>query len=1096
MPLKSLLIFWIIVISTGLTAQNIESYRFNKHITNFSDKEYGQNFNAQNWSIAQDKDGIMYFGNSYNVLTYDGINWSSIAITQKSDYITSLLATESGNIYWGANGDFGVIETDKRGKQKAQSFLDKISEKDRDFSVVWKTLKFKDQIVFFAQENIFIYNPANNSIKIIHPLESFHLAFIVEDQLFVRDRAYGLMKYEGKSFMKVLAGDIFKNEGIFGILPLDNGSYMIVSQQIGLFFYNPKSNSPSIISIKSDDTEELNQQQIIGAIKLSDGNIALNTASKGVIIINQKGKILFKIDLNSGITDNDVKQVFQDKNGNLWLATNNGISLINYSSPISIFPNTEATGLYGSVNCISEINNSLLVGTTTGLYILDQHKDKRFHKIIELNKNISSMVKVGNVAIIGTDEGVYKFEENQIEKINNTNSIALVYSEINKYLYVIGNNGFSILNTQVNFKTIHFDKDLNINAINAIILPQSDGTDQIWIGTIGFGLWKLKVDKQLNIESEIYSEQDGIGNTWIKPFILNNQIYAGNSTGLLKLITTEEIKKQIKDSIDQELLKAYFTSADIPAIDSGIISFIETNQNKIWLVYEGKVGFLDNNGTINQTPFLSLELGKINSLYPHNNSKIWIGGNDGLAWIDLENKINYTNKPDILIRSAKIQYDSILFYKSENNSTYYVDYKYNTIAISFSSTFNENGKKPLFSYKLENFDENWSDWSAESTAIFKKLNEGKYIFKVRAKNIYGVQSEIKEIVVIINPPWYRTFWAYTFYIILFFALIIMAVKIYTYRLKQKNIQLEKIIEERTAEILNQKAEIETQRDLISLAHNEITSSIQYAKRIQTAVLPTKEFEHPVINDYFILFKPKDVVSGDFYYAKLTSDTLIVAAADCTGHGVPGAFMSMLGISLLNEIVEKENITNSATILNKLRQGVISALKQKGGDEDQKDGMDISLISINLTNNHINWAGAYNPLFILSSNKPEFENEDIYKIFESENTGLNLFEIKANRMPIGISDRMNPFEYHNIKLKKGDKVYMFSDGFIDQFGGKEGKKFMINNFRKALIETANSDLATQKRLLEEKLLLWISHTNPETGESYHQIDDICVIGLEF
>ena len=259
---------------------------------------------------------------------------------------------------------------------------------------------------------------------------------------------------------------------------------------------------------------------------------------------------------------------------------------------------------------------------------------------------------------------------------------------------------------------------------------------------------------------------------------------------------------------------------------------------------------------------------------------------------------------------------------------------------------------------------------------------------------------------------------------------------------------------------------------ILLQQKHITSSIVYAKRIQNAVLPPEEFLLKIIPEHFILFKPRDIVSGDFYWAAKKNNTSFIAAVDCTGHGVPGAFMSMLGISFLNEIVNKNPIEklSAANILEQLRTYIKTSLRQTGKEDETKDGMDMALCSIDLDKNILQFAGAQNPLILIRNNE--------------------LIQYKGDKMPIGIHIIEKSFTNHEIEIQKNDSLYIFSDGFIDQFGGDNNKKFMIRNFKNLLVEIAKKPMAEQKLFLDGILVDWISKST-----EFDQIDDILVIGIK-
>ncbi|MFH2096606.1 MAG: tetratricopeptide repeat protein [Bacteroidota bacterium] len=276
----------------------------------------------------------------------------------------------------------------------------------------------------------------------------------------------------------------------------------------------------------------------------------------------------------------------------------------------------------------------------------------------------------------------------------------------------------------------------------------------------------------------------------------------------------------------------------------------------------------------------------------------------------------------------------------------------------------------------------------------------------------------------------------------------------------------------------QKAIIESQKVLVDAKNKEILDSINYAQRIQEAFLRHEETLRQKLPPHFIIFRPKDIVSGDFYWGLEKNGHLYIAVADCTGHGVPGAMMSMLGIAFLNEINSGSELHSPAEILEKLRRKIIAELKEggQGSAVQMKDGMDISLLMKDMKSRKAVWAGANNQLFIIPEN------------------GNEIKEIRGDKQPVGFSFNPAPFTDHELRLAKGDKLYLFSDGYVDQFGGPEGKKFKFKRFRETLLQTAKKDIRQQGGDIENILLEWMSQPNSMTGKPYEQVDDITVIGL--
>jgi len=265
------------------------------------------------------------------------------------------------------------------------------------------------------------------------------------------------------------------------------------------------------------------------------------------------------------------------------------------------------------------------------------------------------------------------------------------------------------------------------------------------------------------------------------------------------------------------------------------------------------------------------------------------------------------------------------------------------------------------------------------------------------------------------------------------------------------------------EITKQKEEVEKQKEIVEEAHKEITDSIQYAKRIQSAILPPLKIVKEYLPQSFILYKPKDVVAGDFYWMVHKDDKVLFAAADCTGHGVPGAMISVVCNNGLNRSVREYGLTDPGKILDKTREIVISEFEKS--EEDVKDGMDIALCT--LEGNTLQYAGANNPLWIIRNGE--------------------VLETKANKQPIGKFDKPQPYTTHTFELQKGDAIYIFSDGYVDQFGGEKGKKFKAKALRELLLSIQGKSMEEQRTIIGKAFENWKG--------SLEQIDDVCVIGVK-
>lgn len=349
---------------------------------------------------------------------------------------------------------------------------------------------------------------------------------------------------------------------------------------------------------------------------------------------------------------------------------------------------------------------------------------------------------------------------------------------------------------------------------------------------------------------------------------------------------------------------------------------------------------------------------------------------------------------------------------------------------------------------------------------------------------------------------------------------VMTSKLHEYvsHIDKMNAELEQKVKERTAEIQAQKEEIEAQRDevesqrdeierqrdyvieqrdLIILQKKAITDSIEYAGNIQSAILPPKNYLNEILDEHFIFYKPRDIVSGDFYWANKIQNKkenkTVVVAADSTGHGVPGAFMSMLGVTLLNEIIVKKKITNPAAVLDNLKENIVNSLHQTNEVGKPKDGIDLAVCVLDYQKMKLEFAGAYNPIYLVREFQSENELKKQKEVYE-KNGEIMLFEgnkllieLKADKNPIGISHRARkPYTLKSFEISEGDCIYMFSDGLADQFGGPKRLKFLYKRFKELLISISSEPMEKQRAEITETFNNWKGHEK--------QVDDILVLGI--
>ncbi|MCR5453569.1 MAG: SpoIIE family protein phosphatase, partial [Bacteroidales bacterium] len=465
-------------------------------------------------------------------------------------------------------------------------------------------------------------------------------------------------------------------------------------------------------------------------------------------------------------------------------------------------------------------------------------------------------------------------------------------------------------------------------------------------------------------------------------------------------------------------------------------------------------------------PYMS----RINTFGYIGNGCYIIGDKDGFVMYDdrIVKQVDISYNA-LISKIENIYNDSLIYGGNAPEQKIVLPYSQRSIRVLFAATSYEHPESIKFKSYLENNDDEWSDFRSETYKEYPTLSPGKYILHVKAINIYNVESQEATITIEILPPWYLTIWAKIFYVLLFGLLIWAFIKAYTKKLIRDKEKLEQIVEERTAEIRKQSQLILEKNQEITAKNKEITDSIKYAQRIQTAMLPMEEKIQAAIPDHFILFRPKDIVSGDYYWYAETEQSVLITAADCTGHGVPGAFMSMIGSQILTEIVV-EGITSPEEILTNQNRRIRKALKQD--TTANQDGMDMALCRIDKKTHLVEYAGAKNQLVVIQNGE--------------------LTEYKADKQSIGGQQLYgDDFQYKKVAIQPDGNTwfYMFSDGYKDQFGGANNSKFLIKNLRALLLKIHTETPEKQREILNDTIEKWIADGHTE------QTDDIILIGFK-
>jgi ligand-binding sensor domain-containing protein/serine phosphatase RsbU (regulator of sigma subunit) len=887
---------------------------------------------------------------------------------------------------------------------------------------------------------------------------------------------------------------------------LDNGE-LLIGTNSGLLYCRLKE-SGGIEVIRT--VEEIPGSKITGIQKLRNKpGFYIATENDGIFRLTNEGSLfnVVKIIVPQGFDFTAIQDIYEDSKSDLWVSTfGNGLIRLRYSSAGELreTEHFNSSGGFATDN-VKSVYEDREGNIWSGNYGegLTQITSKTFF-VHQIDKNlygndIFSMWFNRQFRWIGTEKGLVKMDQQtgRIVKFYGKGSglpgdtVTAIYSSDGEELWLgTEKNGLFRMNA-VNEEIIKYA--IGTGALeNSINIITGKGA-QIWIGTKK-GLCSLNPGSELIKWYTI--SRGGLPHNYINCLFIDNEdkLWVTSRSNILAYIQNGKVFKIPLSSVNK-----IFTLGPVT----------EDSESRIWVGSNGNgIFMIESDSITNLTVNEGLLSNYCYSLICDDNKNIWVGHKPGLSKIRTTdflvkpvqhilnvtdsyqfntNAISMDEQKKIWFGSDKglVSYDPAMEYltlippvlgiTSININGEPVDYtdriilspgKYK-IRVDFLGVSLKEPALVTYQYMLEGFDR-WSEITKNTSITYDDLEEGKYTLIINTSSGDGAISDNPvALSIIIKKSLWMHWWFYVIIFILLVMMVFLYIKRREYRFLAEKKNLEEKVRERTYEIQCQKDEIELQRDLIDERNASITSSIRYASNIQNAILPPIELIDRLLPFNFIINKPKDIVSGDFYWMAEKDDKIIFAVADCTGHGVPGAFMTFLGVTLLNSIVNIQGITRSDVIVNKLRERVIHSLQQKRKGVFTSDGMDIALCVLDRKRKKIQYTGGMNNLVYIRGGKIEV--------------------VKADRFSVCVSDDdPGPFTMHIIDFIEGDVFYLFSDGYKDQFGGSFDKKYLAPHFYLTLLEIHKLPMLNQKEALEKKLDEWMKGGT--------QTDDITVIGI--
>ncbi|MBL4703834.1 MAG: SpoIIE family protein phosphatase, partial [Flavobacteriales bacterium] len=665
--------------------------------------------------------------------------------------------------------------------------------------------------------------------------------------------------------------------------------------------------------------------------------------------------------------------------------------------------------------------------------------------------------------------------------VEDANKITCLYLDVNHELWVgTEANGLFLFDFETgSFKNYSLTEDYLGKTINCIT-----GDDQhVWIGTYN-GLYEIHEGTSLNH----YDISSGLSHNTINCLYYDEQeevLYIGSESSELSMLQDEQIfghqysetgsminVYHIDKLSDGGIYLATHGDGVFRYINNGFEQFttseglasnfcyglIEDSKKMLWVTHNGALSRL-NTATASIRVFSNdagANMAYNRSAVARDGNDIWYGSEDGLLKYNGATDVINLVAPVVGIADIKINGNQIPIQK-EMTLNHGV-YDFNILLRGLSL---KNPKSVQFSYLLENYDGDWSQISPINEIRINKLSDGEYQLKVRAYND-DLQASEEEIylTIIIKTPYWKKWW---FWLLMVFVLLAIAYWYVKYRERRYLARQEEL----EAELAIRTKEVMTQKEILEATNKDITDSINYAKRIQDAVLPEDVVFKEQFTNSFVTYLPRDIVSGDFYWINKKGDNLLVACGDCTGHGVPGAFLSLIGQQLLREIFEIKNIHEPADIITQLDKSIIYMMTKEEEDFSTKDGMDIIICSFNFKEKKLTWSSAMRPLIRYRDGQREL--------------------MRGSRMSLGGEKKSRLFEQHELDLQDGDVFYLFSDGYPDQFGGAKRKKLKISGLYEILDEVNGLPMDEQQKIVTRKILEWKGNLN--------QTDDILLMGIK-
>jgi len=1012
--------------------------------------------------ITEDKDGNIWVATAYGLSRYNRkkgeftryLHNPADPSSIRDNFVYSVYYDKKGVIWAKTLETLEKIDIETNAITHYKHYSDPFTYVyGRNFQAIYKDSKntlwigTKDGLVFFDEE-LEIFNRYYHQEQNRRSISNNRIKDVCEDKdgnIWIAT-ANGLNKFnrQTENFSRFFHHEYYANSlanNHCNVVYPDNSGMIWVGSAGGLNKIDPAKDE--LTAYKMYDVNDIQKNIHVSAIVEDESNILWIGTLRGLIKYDKKGK---KFNLYASYKGNvkfssDIITAIYADNDVIWLGTwGGGVNMFNRK--------------IGRVINYSEDN------------------DYPGYRIS--NNNVHAIFKDSRHRIwIGTNNGVDIFNRMQMCFYSFADAYAAVSADVfknNKVFDIIEDNNDNIWFTtnrglfKFSYKTNSFDQYYEIYdkgqvlQLNRIHTAVPNGQNKIWLGTDNGLILYDYINRQYTHYTLQKNKSEGLSSNTIYSLLDKDSVlWIGTSYGLNRLNKNNKQFTTFNENYGLPNNIIYAIEEDDKdnlwmSTNKGIIQFNPaTEEHRIYDVYDGLQGYEFSLGASCKS----------------NNNELFFGGTAGFNSFFPDSIKHNEHIPNIVITAFDLlgEKEKTEIYPGKKGKIVVPPFC-KIFTVEFAALDYSSPGENHYSYSMtkEGHKENWINIGTKHSATFSNLSPGHYVFKVigsnndLAWNVKGTALNIH-----IKAPFYKTNIAYYTYGLVLVILIMIIIRVRTKNLRQSN------------RVLREKEEaakkIAEQREKLALINKDITDSINYAKRIQEAMLPSLKTFKKILPDSFVLYKPKSIVSGDFYWVNSKNDKILVATADCTGHGVPGAFMSLIGIELFRRNADILGVEKPANILNELNNDFANIFNDIE-NTTLRDGMDVALCSIDIKKKQLEFAGAFNPLYIIRDEK--------------------IIEIKGNRFSVGLSGLEEDknkifFNNHVVDLKKDDIIYMFTDGYVDQFGGPREKKYKKRRFRHLLLNIYNHPIEKQREILEKNIDDWRG--------PHEQIDDILIIGIK-